>query len=130
VRFPNYTAEDCVQIAESSLDRDELTAGPGFLEHFRDLAQEAILTAGAQFGNAGWVRGTVAAAFNETKRRMMRDAVPPGDSRRRVVELADLEAATGTARAADSTGPEHVSTPVTYATDVAEAAVEASSEVN
>ena len=130
VRFPNYTAEDCVQIAESSLDRDELTAGPGFLEHFRDLAQEAILTAGAQFGNAGWVRGTVAAAFNETKRRMMRDAVPPGDSRRRVVEVADLEAATGTARAADSTGPEHVSTPVTYVTDVAEAAVEASSEVN
>jgi SpoVK/Ycf46/Vps4 family AAA+-type ATPase len=96
VRFTNYTADECVEIAARVIAGEEFCTGTGFYEHFRDIADIAINEHGPQFGNAGWVRNAVWAAIAEMKRRVQQQAIAPGDPRRRTIELADLERATGT----------------------------------
>lgn len=92
LRFSNYTTDECTEIARRILTEQEFLPGTGFFDNFRDIADHAVLSAGPDFGNAGWVRSTVEAAIEQMKRRVMRERIPAGDDRERTIEVADLEA--------------------------------------
>jgi S1-C subfamily serine protease len=95
VRFENFTAADCAEVARRDLVAHDQTWEDGFLEAFARLARHTIKEQRDHFGNAGWAKNTIEAAVGEMILRIDEESIPVGDPRRRHVTIADLEEAAG-----------------------------------
>lgn len=95
VRFENFTPDDCVELARRRLTEKNFTWGSGFLEALRTAASRAIEQQLEGFGNAGWALDAVDRACEKLKRRVQTACIPLEGTVRRMVVVADLEAAMG-----------------------------------
>jgi AAA+ superfamily predicted ATPase len=101
VEFPNFSADECVELACNLLSSRNHTWEEGVPERMRTIAVEARQRMGDQFGNAGWVKDSlVNGILSAMRSRVLAAAIPPGTPERRRVTLADLPAG----------GPDYVET--------------------
>lgn len=90
LRFSNYSAEDCMEIARRMLAGQGYTAGEGLIDRLGVLAQHEMDTQAERFANARWVRTTLNDATDEMIVRVRELGLPPGDPRRSTIEQSDL----------------------------------------
>lgn len=75
--FENFTPDDCVELAQRRLRKNGYTWDDEAMKRIRNLAEEAIASQGAHFGNGRWVENLTQQAIQNMKLRVVRSDLPP-----------------------------------------------------
>ena len=89
--FPNFTPDDCVELARRRLVAGRYLWGYSVLEHIKALAEEEIAQKANHFGNAGWLGDTILdVALKKMKMRIRNNKIPKDSPDRRRLMIKDL----------------------------------------
>jgi len=102
--FENFTPDDCVELAQRRLRKNGYTWDDEAMKRIRNLAEEAIASQGAHFGNGRWVENLTQQAIQNMKLRVVRSDLPPQDPDYKRIKPEDLPAPQRTTTLTSSSG--------------------------